>query len=143
VKRTAAATTLLVSFLVSAALSGCSREDNTPQGAVKAFMTAVASIESGKAYALLAGVTREALKTRAAEASRHTGGRNQLKPEDMILLGLVQSIHEVSNVEVVSESETRAKVRLTGGGKKPTVEELTLVKEEGGWRILLKLPDPE
>ena len=133
---------LLVILLLAAPLGGCSREDSTPQGAVKAFMTAVASIESAKAYALLAPSTRKALKVRAAEASRHTGGRKQLKPEDMILLGLVQSLHEVSSVEVISEAETEAKVRLTSGGKKPVVEELTLEKEDGGWRILLKIPEP-
>ena len=141
-RRTVAAQAALFALAAMVLLTGCSREDSTPQGTVKAFMTAVASVEAEKAYALLAPSTREALKSRAAVASRHTGGRKQLKPADMILLGLVQSLHEVSSVEVLSESDTEAKVRLTSGSKEPAVEELNLVKEENGWRILLKLPDP-
>ena len=134
---------VVVMALVGAGLlGGCGREDSTPEGAIKAFMTAVASLDSPKAYALLAPATRKDLQTLAEQANRHTGGRQQLKPEEMFLLGLVQVRHDVSNVEVISQDEGEARVRLTSGDKEPVTEELTLKKEEGAWRILLKLPKP-
>ena len=135
---------LLVALALAATClwGGCGREDSTPEGAIKAFMTAVASIDSDKAYALLASATRKELTTLAAQANRHTGGRQQLKPVDMFLLGLVQVRHDVSEVEVISLDEKEARVRLTSDDKEPVSEELTLKKEDGAWRILLKLPRP-
>lgn len=128
-----------LALLALLALAGCSADNASPAGAVKAFRAAMASLEADKAYALLAPATQKQLKSQAGKATLQTGGRHQLKPEEMLLLGLLQPKRKVDKVEVVEEGETRARVKLTSGGKGEHSEELELVKVQGGWRILLKL----
>ena len=121
-------------------LGGCGRKDSTPEGTVKAFLAAVASLEADKAYELLAPVTREELRALAEKASRHTGGRQQLKPEEMILLGLVRPAANVSETRVVAQTAGEARVHLISDGKEPVTEELKLVNDNGAWRVVLVLP---
>ncbi len=124
---------------LSLILACCSADNVSPEGAVKAFMAAVASLKSEQAYNLLAPETQRELQRLAEKATLQTGGRHQQKPEEMLLLGLVQSRHEVHKMELISQDDQRAKVKLISKGKAKATEELELVKVDGGWRVLLKL----
>lgn len=117
---------------------GCSSGDQTPEGAVRQLIQAVEELDADKAYALLAAETRKALAGRAAMATEHTGGRRQLKPAELLLLGLDQTQLEADSIEVLEQTEQRARVKLVNN-KKKVKDELQLVKEDGRWRVRLDL----
>ncbi len=132
-----------LALALALALASCSADNATPEGTVKAFRTAVASLDSDKVHALLAPKTQRQLKALAEQATLQTGGRHQLKPTEMLLLGLLQPESDVDRVEVISSSDGRARVRLVSSGKKKVTEELQLVQVEGGWRVLLEFKQPD
>jgi len=116
----------------------CSDEDETPEGTARAFVRAVDYVEQEKLYKLLAPETQKKLAAQAEIASSHTGGRSQLKPAEMLLLGLAKSELALDSLEVLQQSEERARVKLINK-KKQQSEILEMVKVKGRWRIVLKL----
>ena len=118
---------------------GCRDEDHSPEGAVRLLIQAVEELEAHKAYALLSSGTRKLLARRATLATEHTGGRRQLKPEELLLMGLDKIQLEADKIEVLEQTDQRARVKLVNS-KKKVEEVLALVKEDGRWRVRLDLP---
>lgn len=136
---------------VIAALSfsclGCTEvpSDDTPSGAVRLFLEAMARAEHDpaaveEAYALLAEDSRRALAERAHLASS-LGGR-PLEPWEMIVRGRFrQSFSPARGSRGMRETidgETATVVVESDEGDRRA--EVRLILEEEGWRVVLDLP---
>ncbi len=132
----AAATTALAAVALAAAVAGrgCGPQDDTPDGAVRAFDAAARAGDKRAVYELLGPETQSTLAERADRASAL--GEDRYAPEDMIGLGETTTA-PTPTLEVVREKDGSAVVAITGdGGQRST---LNLVKIKGHWRVELEL----
>jgi hypothetical protein len=129
---------LLLAAALALASGACQSEAGSPEDAVRSLLEAINQMDPEKVHALLASDTREQLAKRAAMATEHTGGRRQLTGAEMLLLGLDQLQLELDSVEVLEQTDSRARVKLASK-KHKTEEVLQLVKEDGRWLVRLVL----
>jgi hypothetical protein len=118
-------------------LAGCPGdrpEASQPEGALSLFLQAMRTGDRERAYALLAPTTQEELTQRAQQATRE-GGRT-IEPAEM--LAVERFVQRWEPQEMTSRVEgTRAVVTVRGPDEQRA--EVTLVKVEAQWRVLLPL----
>ncbi len=83
----AASALLAVALAVAIAGRGCQAEDETPDGAVRAFAAAARAGDRDAVYALLGPRTRAALVERARRATELAGGARRFKPRELVSVG--------------------------------------------------------
>ena len=118
------------------AFAACSPSDRTPEGTVRQLLHASASGNAPRVYTLLAPSTRKRLQELATTATAQTGGSYRITPEQLLAVSIDRPRHEPAKIEVVSERDDRARVRLVARNKRAT-ETLDLLRVDGHWRVLL------
>lgn len=120
---------------------GCAGEERTPEGTVRQMLRAIESGETEEVYGLLAPQTRKKLEELAGLATAQTGGRNPIKPVDLLIIGLDQLPSDrpldVKPSQITGE---RARVELVGN-KGKTRQTVELIRVRGRWRVLLPADD--
>jgi hypothetical protein len=131
-------------FLLATTLLACSRSapDSSPEGALRLFIEKMESTADDptamkEAYALLGPHARANLKERAERASRGQGKR--FEPHDMLAearFGL--RFRTRSMATRIEGDEATVEVMGESPDERATVK---CVRENGGWRVELDLPD--
>lgn len=121
--------------LLALGLTACSREDKTPDGAVRLLIRMIDEGNTSEAYRLLAPESQRALGERARIANAQTGGGQRFKPEDMLAIGQVPARHDLGGVKTVRIEGDRAKVQLES--KRGAREDLELRQVDGHWRVVV------
>lgn len=116
--------------------SACGGPDRTPGGTVRLFWQAVEQGNEKQAYDLLAEKTQQHLLQTAQLATSQTGGSRHFRPEEMITTGFAPSKNELQRIEVVSQDQQRATVRLYSA-KNQAAEDWQLILVNKHWRIVL------
>lgn len=138
-----------LALAVALALSqvSCSSEERTPEGTARLLVRAIKEGDNEQAYDLLAPQTHKRLEQLADLATAQTGGRNKLKPQDLLIGNMSRlPVDPALQVKPRSVNGDRAEVELIG--KKHKVRHvLRMVRIKGRWRVLLPedsltLPDP-
>lgn len=119
-----------------ATIAGCALSDNSPEGAAKQFVRAVAMRDGPRMFEMLAPEAQTKLKKMAELATAQTSGRRRFKPEELLAAGLDQPRYRLSRVQVEKVSGDRATVALLSAHAKER-ESLELIKIDGHWRIRL------
>ena len=120
---------LLALLLLAAA--GCHRfPDDTPVEAYRSLLSAVQRDEDARALALLTERSRTALRARAEEITRDSGGA--LRPGPMDLLLADPKPPAPGQLSVRSDDGRTAVLAVTFHGE---VQEVHLVREAGHWRV--------
>lgn len=129
----------LAPWLLLALLAGCAEEapDATPEGALRAFIEAMEESryddsQRAEAYALLDEGSREELEGRVARAEAL--GRAGLEPWEMLATGRFRLSFEARSMsaEVVDGSGV-----VVVRGPRGERAEVSVVREEAGWRVRL------
>jgi hypothetical protein len=96
-------------------------------------------------YPLLERAASERLAAAAAQASDQVGGRRRIEPAEMLQIVDVDPNFELATAELLgdtspppAEDGTIAQVRLLGSQQESHT--LTLVREDGAWRVRIPLP---
>lgn len=126
-----------------ALLSGCSSEptDQTPEGAVELFLTAMRETAGdptaqARAYRLLARPARRALAKRAQRAGELAG--RDFAPEAMLVAGRLRLRFRPGMRMRAEVDGSRGVVVLSGRDERTA--RVPVVREEGAWRIVLDVP---
>ena len=123
---------LAFSVLLLAALFGCDPlQSSDPVGAYKGFLSVLERGETERAFKALSKRTRERLEAQAQAASQAAGGTLEAEPS-LLAFPLAGRPGNVSDVQLLRREGERAVLQVTANGQK---HELTLVFEEGAWRI--------
>jgi hypothetical protein len=101
----------------------------------RAFTTALGAGESETAWALLSKQTRAALTTAAVAAAAAEGKPAPADGRRLAFGEARQLSRKVQRVEVRSATATTAEVEVVD--EKEAHERVTLVREDGGWRVEL------
>lgn len=137
-------------FALLFVLSACSGAptDETPEGAARLFVSAMErSTEDRRgledAYRLLSVDTREHLVRRARQAAAL--GAAEREPWEMLVEGTAHLRFTPRaggfRGRIDPESSDRATVLVLGNGDAESAS-IPLVREDGGWRIQLEVPEP-
>jgi hypothetical protein len=141
-----------VAFLVAAAalcVSACAPapSDETPLGALRMFLRAMERSSDDaraleEAYTLLDTEARDALTARARDASALANGR-EFAPWEMLAQGRYRVRFPYAEYGSMRESidGERATVTVVGTDRRSRAE-VPLVREEGHWRVVLRVPPP-
>jgi hypothetical protein len=116
---------------------GCGK-DEPPVAAAKAYASAAQRGDSQRLLELIDSATAEYLQAAAERASDQIGGRRNVEPHEMLQVIDVDPRSQVARAELVSSTETTARVKLIGADG--TEHDLDLVLEDGQWRVRLPLP---
>jgi hypothetical protein len=134
-----------VALVCWAALSGaCGDRSGDPVRAAQAFTAAVQRGDMDAVYPLLEKAATQRLAEAAAQASDQVGGRRRIEPAEMLQIVDVDPNFELASAELIDAPEgvapdgSLAHVRLTGSQQESHT--LTLVLEEGAWRVRIPLP---
>jgi hypothetical protein len=131
----AAAVTALAAVALAAAVAGrgCGSEDDTPDGAVRAFAAAARAGDRETMVELFGPETRAWLDGAAARASQLIGGSRRYDPVDLINTGALAA--PPARIVVRQEEGGRARVEVTDeAGQRAMVD---LVEVDGHWRVEL------
>lgn len=123
-------------------IAGCPGDrptDETPEGAMTLFLDATKISDRQKAYDLLAPSSQEALRARAARASKQ-GGRT-VGPEEMLATERFVSRWEITDLDSEENGETA--VVTASGSEEDQRARITLERVDGHWRVVLPLGDEE
>lgn len=117
-------------------LAGCTSLEDTPEGTARVLLRAIEAADDEKLLELLAPRTRKKLEELARLATAQTGGRNQIEPRDLLVVGMYglpgERSPEVKGVKVQGD---RARVQLLGPKKVRRV--LQLERVDGRWYVVL------
>jgi hypothetical protein len=133
----AAAATAAVAMALAAVATGrgCTPLDATPDGAVRAFVSAARSGDRRAVWSLLGPRTRARFEDEAATATRTVGGERRFVALDMLRVGASDTNYVPSGYTVLAHQGDEATVEVSGpGGRKDTVN---VVKVGGKWRVEL------
>jgi hypothetical protein len=116
--------------------AGCAKED--PIDAFLKFVDALADRDAVTAWQGLAKVNRDRLTADAAKLSELSGQAVTRKPRDLLVATALWAKRGKRPVTLAKVEADRAILRV---GLDPSGEdEVTLVREDGEWRVLLPLP---
>jgi hypothetical protein len=124
-----------LALLATALAAGCfDGQGRSPEGAVQLFITAARAGDRGGVYQRLGARTRARLAG-LQEASRRTGGRLALKPEDFLSVGWAPPAWEPAGTRLLRRDERTAQVEVysAAGDRHP----LDLVREGQEWKVEL------
>jgi hypothetical protein len=128
------ATVAIVLALVATG-RGCSPVDATPDGAVRAFVSAARSGDRKAVWELLGPATRQRLETAAEGATEKVGGTRRYTALDMLDLGASESTYVPTDFRIGTAGGDAARVQVSGpGGRRDTVR---AVRVNGRWRVEL------
>lgn len=129
--------------------SGCTREldDSSPEGAAALFLDALARADDDpyareEAYALVDEESRRRLVERARSATAL--GAREYEPWEMLVEGrsrLRFAPRRGSGVRVRESGEDGHATVLVTGEDESQRAEIPMVLEEGGWRVVLGVPE--
>jgi len=114
-------------------LVGCSgRGGKSPEGAVALLITAARTGDRAGVYQRLGPTTRARI-ARLQEATRRTGGRLVMKPEDFLSVGWAPPAWEIAGTRTLRRDDRTAEVELysAAGDRHP----LQLVREGEEWKV--------
>ena len=126
--------------LACALVWGCGSEEEPPVTAARAFAAVVPSGDAKRILRLVDERSRGYLEGAAHRASDQVGGRRNIEPHEMVQIVDVDPRFQIAAAELVESDDERARVRLTGVDG--SVHELTVVLEDGDWKVSLPLPPP-
>jgi hypothetical protein len=135
----AAGTSALLAVVLAVAIAGrgCSADDETPVGAVRAFVSAARAGDREAVYELLGPRTRAHLEAQAQKATEFVGGSRRFAPTELMSVtsgGIQRSAPR--DYELRERDGDTAVVDIVGadGTHNPT----TVVKVDGRWRVELR-----
>ena len=114
---------------------GCSAVDASPDGAVRAFVSAARGGDRKAAWALLGPATRARLEAAAEGATEKVGGTRRFVALDMLELGASESTYVPGDYRVLAQRGGEASVEVSGPGGRRDVVRAVLVA--GRWRVEL------
>lgn len=135
----AAGTSALLAVVLAVAIAGrgCGADDETPVGAVRAFVSAARAGDRAAVYELLGPRTRAHLDARAQTATEYVGGSRRFSPQQLMSVTsgglelpaprdyvLLERDGDAAVVEIVAADGTRT----------PTA----VVEVDGHWRVELR-----
>jgi hypothetical protein len=135
----AGATSALAAVALAAAVAGrgCSAEDETPTGVVRAFAQAARAGDREAIFELLGPQTRQRLTEAARRATHLVGGSRRFEPLDLISVGRMGERSVPQRFEMRQQGARAATVEAVDvSGNRSSI---TVVRVEGGWRV--ELPD--
>ena len=132
----AVARAALVALLLGA--PACSESEPEPVTTAKRFAAAVRRGDVEAALPLLERRVVERLEQSAQRASDQVGGRRNIEPREMLQIVDVAPELQVAEAEVLESTDSTARVQLTGASGVQHV--LSLVYEEGAWRVSIPVP---
>lgn len=124
--------------VIAVPAGGCGEEEPAAVQAARRFAQAVRAGEVEQVLALLDAPTVAHVAQAAVRASDQVGGRRNVEPQEMLQVVDVDPHFQVDEAELLLGDEQRAEVRLTGTDG--TAHTLSLVNEDGSWRVHLSLP---
>ncbi len=138
---------LILCVAASCSLAGCARDegDTTPEGAASVFLDAIERSKRDpdalrQAYEMLDTESRRRLE----ERSRSATGAREYAPWEMIVSGRTALRFAPQRGSGLRErpgtSPDEAVVVVTGEGEGQTAE-LSMRREEGGWRVVVAIPE--
>jgi HEAT repeat protein len=132
--------TVAIALAAVATGRGCAPVDATPDGAVRAFVSAARSGDRKAAWALLGPATRARFEAAAEGATEKVGGVRRFAALDMLDLGASETTYVPSDYQVLSHGGGEASVEVLGpGGRRDVVR---TVRVDGRWRIELDFAAP-
>lgn len=137
----ALAATALAAVALAAAVAGrgCGGDDESPDGAVRAFAAAARAGNRETMIRLLGPRTRAWLADAAARGSRMVGGSRGFQPADLIGAGPTSG---AARIAVRSQEDGVARVEVVD--EQGNRSDLEVVEVDGRWRVeLLDLLEPE
>ena len=129
----AAAVTALAAVALAGAVAGrgCGSEDETPDGAVRAFAAAARAGDRDTMMELFGPETRAWLDGQAERAGQLVGGSRRFDPIELINAGALAGTP--ARIVVREEAGGRARVEVTDEtGRRALVD---LVEQGGHWRL--------
>lgn len=135
----AAGTSALLAVVLAVAIAGrgCGADDETPVGAVKAFVSAAREGDRAAVYELLGPRTRAHLDAQARKATEFVGGSRRFEPTELMSVTSGSLGHPAPRDYVLRERDgDTAIVEIVGadGTRSPT----TVVEVDGHWRVELR-----
>lgn len=135
---------MLAGALALVAGAGCSATptDRSPVGVAKRFVASVQARDTEAIFELLGPETRARLEKAAKRATQLGGGKPVRQAHEMLSpawRSRAEPNWTPKGFKLLSKTDTRARVEIRGE-KKGQRAVLTLVREDGRWRI--KLPRP-
>jgi len=129
---------LLLSLLTLAVVvAGCRGE--TPEAAFKAFVSAIRSGDRDAAWDAFSQQTRSALQD-YLERQRLPGAASRPAKDVLFDTQLLSSMREILYIDVLTQSGGRAVLQIVD--EQEEKQQVTMVLEEGHWRVELALPSP-
>lgn len=130
---------VLALALVLATLAGaCGRDEPAPVTAARGFAAAVQTGDVERILELAESGAVAHLNRAAESASDQVGGRRNVEPHEMLQVVDVDPMFQIAEAELVRGDEASAVVALIGADG--TRHELTLVQEDGQWRVRVPVP---
>jgi hypothetical protein len=124
----------LVAALVAAVACSEGRQGRTPEGAVQLFMAAARSGDRAGVYQRLGPRTRARMAA-LQEATRRTGGRLAMSPEDFLSVGWAPPAWEPAGTRTLRRDDATAQIEVySAAGDRHTVD---VVREGQEWKIEL------
>ncbi len=124
--------------LTGLALTGCADEEPEPVSVARAYVRAMQGGDTEAVLALADAQTVARVRQASERASDQVGGRRNIESQEMLQVVDVDPRLQVASMELVNNSGEQATVKLTSAdGSEQT---LTLVNENGAWRVTLPLP---
>ena len=118
--------------LLLAAVFGCDPlKSSDPVGAYSAFLRVLERGETERAFKALSKRTRDRLEAQAKAASQASGGTIEAEPSQLAF-PLAGRPGNVSDIQLLRREGDSAVLQVTINGQK---QELTMVLEDGSWRI--------
>lgn len=124
-------------LLACLAFAGCAKPTDDPAKTFRLFVERVQGGDTDGAWDLLSRDTRGALTDLVARRSAASGGAIPADPKQAVF-GSATLARPIATVEVQEAGESRAVLRVTHPGGES--QEVTMVREEGGWRLDLEVP---
>lgn len=124
-----------IALAVAVSGRGCADADATPEGAVRAFVSAARAGEKDAAWSLLGPRTRQRLEELAVAASEKAGGPKRFAAKDMFDVDGSDTTIAPTSIRVVSRDGDTALVEIAGpDGRR---DEVQAVRVDGRWRVEL------
>lgn len=116
---------------------GC-KEEPAPVTAAKQFAAAVRARDTQALLEVVDSQTVAYVDAAAERASDQIGGRRSVEPPEMLQVVDVDARSAILKAELISEVGDTASVRLTGADG--TEHDVTLIREDGAWKVSLPTP---
>lgn len=131
-----------IAVALAVVFTGCGSKDPAPVIAAKKFAAAAQSGDVDRVLELTESASLEHLNQVAERASDQVGGRRVIEPREMLQVVDVDPSFQIAEAAVVGgDGVETAVVALTGADR--TIHEITLVNEEGDWRVRVPVPSQQ